>query len=331
MNTAKAFEAKKALLKIPGQRRLIPSILRQLAFFKIHDKDGKLISAFEALWIGEQQAQRGQTPHAKHKLRSWGLHQSYAEREWPIVESQIQRHINALRAQISEGQIVSLLELASMALEATAALEDIAQRGPAFVAEVASSQTEWPVLATVGNSWQAGCAEMLKNVRLCEKFPWRDKAIKMGSKTTPRSWAVHLWETLSVYEVARSKTNWFQRDHVRDTENLVVNGQVYRTNDEVFQSLKKFPLVEKASAAELWPLAQKLFLQLTNDRPWEVDGLAGYAEADRVKARGGTDKSKRNEIVKHIRQAFVNLVKTRQRRRQKKGASAPSVKNQKGA
>jgi hypothetical protein len=225
-------------------------------------------------------------------------------------------YLNGLVAEAKNGSIKDLRELAFMAIEATIRLNDLAESSPDYITNMAESMSFWPVIITQMSNQGVQNRALLKKIQLdsarVSAVPKNDlNAQSVGVK----KWALKLFQALEFSRFPKglhSNTGeWGIRrlphEHLKPILELLKDDQ-----NSILKAAKALPLLSETSIPEWRKLARKLFLLLTDNKPWEISELKIHSELGRARGLAPDQRAdgvKRSDTTKAVMSAFQTLCK----------------------
>ena len=246
------------------------------------------------------------------------------------IDKNAKPYLDVLVALSNRGYMSRLRELIFIAHESTRRLEEMAHKYPSYLSLVARDHATWPILAANKKSKLSKKIEMLELIGLGKGLPNVTKAKKVAiNPTPPQKWAVLLLKTIDSARQLKIAINESSAPKITETKqqrmtakesfqfgviDFTDNSVLLTSNELVNFAIKMHSLPEfsKKSVRAWWVIAHKMFLQKTNNEPWNIPELKTYANSQKVdpRAKGRKfDGIMRDNVVKAIRKAFFDLAK----------------------
>jgi hypothetical protein len=208
-------------------------------------------------------------------------------------------HLDSLEKDIRDGFLGRLQELTYIAHRSTKLLNEIATECPYFVGLIARRYTDWPILTTCSETKYPTSFEFLQSIELESDLPKGIRTAKLKTKPTcATKYAIDLIEIIN-------------QERLRPIFNLACKPISSRPiHQKLHAEAPLLPPFSKRSAHQWWNLANDLFIELTDSRPWEYPGLKNYANSEETRYASKDQKLdgiKRRNIKKHVKQAFMTL------------------------
>jgi len=259
-------------------------------------------------------------PSSKFFLRYGGQlsKQLHADIEFGKRKRNCERYLEFLRAEILEGYINGLRELAFIAHSATTLLNSIASKEPAFASAVAPGYPTWPIIVSEGSARDKAVKEFLRAIGL----DLDRKEVVSGQKAFKRidpgpKWALILIQNIDYFRrlfrenrIKPSIGIWMIHHHDFDLPSPMLHiGEVSEEFRTRCQALAPF----SKAVFESWSkLANELFLLMaekTGKKAWDKPEFKGYiaqVEKGELKSKK-LDGKKFGVVWKAINQAMRGL------------------------
>ncbi len=220
-------------------------------------------------------------------------------------ERDIDSMLQAIDTWIENGHLNALRKLVFLARESTKLLTKWAERFPDYVGIIAQDYSTWPLLCSTSTPHNKKALEILEKIGLDVNRPKGVPYSKLGEEPGgAKKWAADLLRRLDLTRrkrLGRSRVShpilWTQYTDSDDWD-------LTYDHPEIATAAEHLPPLSKHTWEEWWKQGKELFLLMTKNEPWTDPTLSSYANSSKHKTEG----SKRDAVLKQVRQAFEHLV-----------------------